>query len=136
MRKYLTNAAKNEDYPAERKKRKRPRCRLISFLYLTQRVIIDECGCRHLRHLFCQVNHSIVVVYVWFLRTTNEASLLVTLVGLSVEFSLYSQRTPSRRNQPKRNRQIPVINLRLNAHTPTPHCQCGGFRCFTSYRFP
>ena len=45
-----------------------------------------ECGCRHLRHLFCQVNHSIVVVYVWFLRTTNEASLPVTLVRLSVEF--------------------------------------------------
>ena len=136
MRKYLTNATQNARYPAERKKRKRPRCRLISFLYLTQRVIIDECGCRHLRHLFCQVNHSVVVVYVWFLRTTNEASSHVTLVRLSVEFSLYSQRTLSRQNQPKRNRQISVINLRLNAPTPTPHCQCGGFRCFTSYRFP
>lgn len=68
------------------KKRKRPRCRLISFLYLTQKVIIDECGCRHLRHLFCQVSHPIVVAYVWFLRTTNEASPHVTLVRLSVEF--------------------------------------------------
>lgn len=136
MRKYLTNTTNFAPYPAERKKKKETTMSSNLFPVLNPKGYSYECGCRHLRHLFCQVNHSVVVVYVWFLRTTNEASSHVTLVRLSVEFSLYSQRTLSRQSYPKRNRQIPVINLRLDAPTLTPHCQCGGFRCFTSYRFP
>ena len=56
------------------------------FPVLNPKGLLYECGCRHLRHLFYQVSHPIVVAYVWFLRTTNEASSPVTLVRLSVEF--------------------------------------------------
>lgn len=86
MRKYLTNTTNFAPYPAERKKKKETTMSSNLFPVLNPKGYSYECGCRHLRHLFCQVNHSIVVVYVWFLRTTNEASLPVTLVRLSVEF--------------------------------------------------
>lgn len=72
--------------PGGTKKKKETTMSSNLFPVLNPKGYSYECGCRHLRHLFCQVNHSVVVVYVWFLRTTNEASLPVTLVRFSVEF--------------------------------------------------